>query len=117
MLVNLMGKRPHGAARAPRATRSAAQREKRTSSISEPPDGKGDPPSCQGAATHPAPLSHGCGDIKSKAPIAPRDYGVEIGGRPSFEILDRRIKQGLVVTGRKRLADGKEQITYRNFLP
>jgi len=58
------------------------------------------------------------GNIKSKpAPIAPSDYGVEIGGHPSFGILDRRIARGLVVIGRKRRADGREQITYRNFLP
>ena len=45
------------------------------------------------------------------------DFGVEIGGQSSFDILDRRIALGLIIVKRETLPDGRERITYRNVLP
>ena len=51
-------------------------------------------------------------------PIPSNDFGVEIGGHPSFDaILDRRIATGLVVVKRERLPNGRERVTYRNVMP
>lgn len=59
--------------------------------------------------------------VKRKAkPIVPSDFGVEIGGAPSFslpELIGHRIEEGITVVKREVLSDGKERITYRNVLP
>ena len=50
-------------------------------------------------------------------PIAPSDYGVEIGAVATFANLDRRIERGMIVIRRESLPDGTERVTYRNILP
>ncbi len=51
-------------------------------------------------------------------PIPSNDFGVEIGGHPSFDaILDRRIATGLIVVKREKLPNGRERVTYGNVMP
>jgi hypothetical protein len=54
---------------------------------------------------------------KKLKPIASNDFGVEVGGHSSFDILDRRIDHGLIVVSRETLPDGRVRTTYRNVLP
>ena len=52
--------------------------------------------------------------------LAPSDFGVEIGGNPSFclaEILESRSRAGMATVKREILGDGSERITYSNILP